>query len=224
LPGVGLSDVAAAELLERLVDGAIFGGFIAAPALLGGVPGWPLALGLGALVVYLPLLAAIPCMSWYLGAAHEATGHGSHRAADQIRSAVRLSGSTRLIRLVSDAVRRRGPALVARAATLSLVAWATEALSYYCLLVAFGWLAPPTLPFAAVGVANFAFAVPGPPAGVGAFHLPISSLLVDGFGAEPSLAAAFAVALHVGVLAPVPLLWALLAARARLQPTPVRVR
>jgi len=224
LPGVGLADVAAAELLERLVDGAIFGGFIAAAALLGGVPGWPLALGLGALVVYLPLLAAIPCMSWYLGAPPEATGPGTDPAACEARSRVRLSGSTRLIRLASDAARRRGPALVARAATLSLVAWATEAMSYYCLLVAFGWLAPPTLPFAAVGVANFAFAVPGAPAGVGAFHLPVSSLLVDGFGAEPGLAAAFAVALHVGVLAPVPLLWALLAARARLQPTPIRGR
>ena len=51
LPGVRLSDVAAAELLERLVDGAIFGTFIAGAAVLSGVAGWPLTLGLGALIV-----------------------------------------------------------------------------------------------------------------------------------------------------------------------------
>ena len=105
--------------------------------------------------------------------------------------------------------------------------WAAEAVSYYCLLVAFGWLAPPILPFAAVGVANFAFAVPGAPAGVGTFHMPVSSLLADHFGAEPSMAAAYAVVLHLAVLAPVPLIWVALAARSRwlavMAPAPIRI-
>src|SRR5687768_1694415 len=213
LPGVKLTDVAAAELLERLVDGLIFGSFISAAALAGGVAGWPLTLGLGAVAVYLPTLLAIPIASWYLGsraASGEATGPAWH--------------PRRVLDHAAGAAHRRGPRLLARAMKLSVLAWAAEAVAYYCLLVAFGWLAPPTLPFAAVGVANFAFAVPGAPAGVGTFHMPVSSLLVDGFGAEPGLAAAFAVVLHLAVLAPVPLVWLLLAARARWQAVPVRVR
>jgi len=67
-------------------------------------------------------------------------------------------------------------------------------------------------------------AVPGAPAGVGTFHMPVSSLLADHFGAEPSLAAAYAVVLHVAVLAPVPLVWVVLAARSRWQVAPVPVR
>src|SRR5215211_6049815 len=51
LPGVKLTDIAAAELLERLVDGLIFGSFISAASLAGGVAGWPLTLGLGAVAV-----------------------------------------------------------------------------------------------------------------------------------------------------------------------------
>ena len=76
--------------------------------------------------------------------------------------------------------------------------------------------------FATVGVANFAFAVPGAPAGVGTFHMPVRSLLVDSFGAEPGMAAAYAVVLHVAVLLPVPIFWLLLEARRRLQATAVR--
>ena len=224
LPGVTLSDVAAAELLERLVDGAIFGAFIAAASLFGGLAGWPLTLGVGALLVYLPLLAAVPFTGRYLGAP---AARIRPRPGDRRPSLPRASLGPyrrRVLGLASEAARRRGPWLLARAARLSLLAWVTEAVSYYCLLVAFGWLAPPTLPFAAVGVANFAFAVPGGPAGIGTFHVPVSSLLVEGFGAEPGLAAAFAVALHVAVLAPVPLLWMLLTAQARWQAAPVRTR
>ena len=213
LPGVKIADVAAAELIERLVDGAIFGAFIAGGAALSGVAGWPLTLGLAAVAVYVPILAAIPLAAWYLGTPTADASAVGHRWDPR-----------RWVGAATSAVHRRGPYVLARAARLSLLAWATEAASYYCLLVAFGWLAPPTLPFAAVGVANFAFSVPGAPGGVGTFHLPVSSLLVDGFGAEPSLAAAFAVVLHVAILAPVPLLWAALAARARWQAAPVRVR
>ena len=211
LPGVKLTDVAAAELLERLVDGLIFGGFISVAALAGGVGGWPLTLGLGAVAVYLPTLIAIPIASWYLGsraAADEPTGPAWH--------------PRRLLDHAVGAAHRRGPRLLVRATQLSVLAWAAEAVSYYCLLVAFGWLAPPTLPFAAVGVANFAFAVPGAPAGVGTFHVPVSSLLVDSFGAEPGLAAAYAVVLHLAVLAPVPIVWVLLAAQRRWQAVTVR--
>lgn len=211
LPGVKLTDVAAAELLERLVDGAIFGSFISAASLAGGVAGWPLTLGLGAVAIYLPTLLAIPVAAWYLGtpsAASVPTGPAWH--------------PRRLLDHAIGAAQRRGPRLLVRAAQLSVLAWAAEAVAYYFLLVAFGWLAPPTLPFAAVGVANFAFAVPGAPAGVGTFHVPVSSLLVDGFGAEPGMAAAYAVVLHLAVLAPVPLVWLLLAARRRWQMAPVR--
>ena len=211
LPGVKLTDVAAAELLERLVDGLIFGSFISVAALAGGVAGWPLTLGLGAVAVYLPTLLAIPIASWYLGsrtAAADPTGPIWH--------------PRRLLDHAVGAGQRRGPRLLVRAAKLSVLAWAAEAVAYYCLLVAFGWIAPPTLPFAAVGVANFAFAVPGAPAGVGPFHMPVSSLLVDSFGAEPGLAAAYAVVLHVAVLAPVPFVWLLLAARQRWQAATVR--
>ena len=218
LPGVKLADVAAAELLERLVDGAIFGVFIVGAAGLSGVAGWPLTLGLGALALYLPTLVAISIAGWYLGAASRVEATGSPLPA---RSSWH---PRRLMSMAAEATHRRGPSLLVHAARLSLLAWAAEAASYYCLLVAFGWLAPPMLPFAAVGVANFAFAVPGAPAGVGTFHMPVNSLLVDSFGAEPGLAAAFAVALHVSVLAPVPLLWLLMSARARWQATPVRAR
>jgi uncharacterized membrane protein YbhN (UPF0104 family) len=211
LPGVKLTDVAAAELLERLVDGLIFGTFITAAALTDGVSGWPLTLGLGAMAIYLPTLLAIPIASWYLGsraASADRTGPAWH--------------PRRVLDHAVGAAHRRGPRLLARAAQLSVLAWAAEAVSYYCLLVAFGWITSPTLPFAAVGVANFAFAVPGAPAGVGTFHVPVSSLLVDSFGAEPGLAAAYVVVLHLAVLAPVPLCWLLLEARRRWQAVQVR--
>ncbi|MDP8924764.1 MAG: flippase-like domain-containing protein [Chloroflexota bacterium] len=217
LPGVKLADIAAAELLERLVDGAIFGLFIAGAALLGGVAGWPLTLGLGALALYVPILVTIPLVGWYLGASVMARAAGERIRWHPLR----------ILGIATAAIERRGYRLIARAARLSLAAWAAEAASYYFLLVAFGWLAPPTLPFAAVGVANFAFAVPGAPAGVGTFHLPVSSLLADHFGAEPGLAAAYAVVLHLAVLAPVPLVWLMLAVRSRwlaaMAPAPVRV-
>ncbi len=211
LPGVNLTDVAAAELLERLVDGLIFGSFISLAALAGGVAGWPLTLGLGAVAIYLPSLLAIPVAAWYLGA--RPTDADSGEPGWHPR---------RLLNQAVGAAHRRGPRLLVRAAQLSVLAWAAEAVSYYCLLVAFGWVASPSLPFAAVGVANFAFAVPGAPAGIGTFHVPVSSLLVDGFGAEPGLAAAYAVVLHLAVLAPVPVVWLLLAARRQWQAVTVR--
>jgi uncharacterized membrane protein YbhN (UPF0104 family) len=212
LPGVKLSDVAAAELLERVVDGAIFGSFISVAAIVAGVEGWPLTLGIGAVALYIPTLLAIPLAGWYLGPG----------ATPGEQSESRWS-ARRLIRVAGGAANRRGPRLLVRAAQLSVLAWITEAVSYYCLLVGFGWLAPPTLPLAAVGVANFAFAVPGAPASVGTFHVPVSSLLVDGFGADPGMAAAFAVVLHIAVLAPVPLVWVLLTARRKWQAVNVRV-
>ena len=43
--------------------------------------------------------------------------------------------------MAGGAANRRGPRLMVRAAQLSVLAWVTEALSYYCLLVGFGWLA-----------------------------------------------------------------------------------
>jgi uncharacterized membrane protein YbhN (UPF0104 family) len=213
LPGVGLADVAAAELLERLVDGAIFGAFLVGASLLHGFDGWPLTVGLGALGIYLPILLVIPAIGWYLGATAE-PGADPRPRFHPIRMA----------KAATRATRRRGPAVLARAARISALAWSVEAASYYCLLVAFGWLAPPTLPFAAVSVANFAFAIPGAPAGVGTFHLPVNALLVDSFGAEPGLAAAYVVALHVAVLAPVPLLWLALIARRRWIAAPLRIR
>jgi uncharacterized membrane protein YbhN (UPF0104 family) len=216
LPGVKLTDVAAAELLERLVDGAIFGSFISVAAIVGGVEGWPLTLGYGAVALYIPTLLAVPLAGWYLGSATSAADENESRWHPR-----------RLLRVAGGAANRRGPRLMVRAAQLSVLAWIAEAASYYCLLVGFGWLAPPALPLAAVGVANFAFAVPGAPAGVGTFHVPVSSLLVDGFGADPGLAAAFAVVLHIAVLAPVPLVWVMLAARRRWQaahqPAPIRI-
>ncbi|MCC7371877.1 MAG: flippase-like domain-containing protein [Chloroflexi bacterium] len=212
LPGVRLTDVAAAELLERLVDGLIFGTFITAAALLDGVDGWPLTLGMGAMAIYLPTLLAIPIASWYLG-----------RPPTDAAQTAPVWSPRRLLDQAAGAAHRRGPRLLARAAQLSVLAWAAEAAAYYCLLVAFGWITTPTIPFAAVGVANFAFAVPGAPAGVGTFHMPVSSLLVDSFGAEPGLAAAYVVVLHLAVLAPVPLVWLLLAARRRWQAVTVRV-
>ena len=212
LPGVKLVDVAAAEVLERLVDGAIFGAFIAGAAVFGGVAGWPLMLGICAVAIYVPLLAAVPFAAWYVSGS---AGQSEQRPYHSVR---------RYLGVALGAAHRRGPQLLARAARLSLLAWAAEVVSYYCLLVAFGWLAPPMLPFAAVGVANFAFAVPGAPASVGTFHLPVSSLLVDSYGADPSMAAAYALALHVGILAPIPLLACFLAARARWDALPIRVR
>jgi uncharacterized membrane protein YbhN (UPF0104 family) len=212
LPGVNLTDVAAAELLERVVDGAIFGSFISVAAIVGGVEGWPLTLGYGAVALYIPTLLAIPLAGWYLGSSPSAQPENESRWAPR-----------RLLRVAGGAANRRGPRLMVRAAQLSVLAWVTEAVSYYCLLVGFGWLAPPALPLAAVGVANFAFAVPGAPASVGTFHVPVSSLLVDSFGADPGMAAAFAVVLHIAVLAPIPMVWVMLAARRRWQAAHVRV-
>jgi uncharacterized membrane protein YbhN (UPF0104 family) len=214
LPGVRLSDVAAAEILERVVDGFIFGTFIAVAAVLAGVGGWPLTLGLGVLALYLPVLTALPVAAWYFGAPGELVQDGLRPRWHP----------RRILHSAKRATQRRSPSLLARAFRISLLAWATEAASYYCLLVAFGWIASPSVPFATVGVANFAFAIPGAPAGVGTFHLPVSSLLVDSFGAEPALAAAFAVALHIAVLVPVPFLWAVMAARDRWEAMPVRIR
>jgi uncharacterized membrane protein YbhN (UPF0104 family) len=212
LPGVKLSDVAAAELLERVVDGAIFGSFISVAAIVGGVEGWPMTLGFGAAALYIPTLFAIPLAGWYLGSSQTTTEESGSGWSPR-----------RLLQIAGGAANRRGPRLLVRAAQLSVLAWITEAVAYYCLLVGFGWLAPPTMPLAVVGVANFAFAVPGAPAGVGTFHVPVSSLLVDGFGADPGMAAAFAVVLHIAILAPVPLVWVLLTARRKWQAANVRI-
>src|SRR3954453_8447712 len=111
LPGVKLTDVAAAELLERVVDGLIFGTFITVAALTEGVSGWPLTLGLGAMAIYLPTLLAIPIASWYLGS--------PAASAQRTRPA-------RLPRPVLDhavgTAHRRGPRMLARAAQLSVLA------------------------------------------------------------------------------------------------------
>src|SRR3954447_22297875 len=122
LPGVKLTDVAAAELLERLVDGLIFGTFISVAALTDGVSGWPLTLGLGAVALYLPTLLSIPIASWYLGS----------RAATADQSGP-ASHPRRLLDHAAGAAHRRGPRLLVRATQLSVLAWAAEAVSYYCL-------------------------------------------------------------------------------------------
>ena len=71
-----------------------------------------------------------------------------------------------------------------------------------------------------MGVTNFAFGLPGAPGGLGTVEFPVRSLM-DHFGAEPGLASAYTLTMHLSILAPLPLLaaalWVTRMVRARSQ-------
>lgn len=203
LPQVSLANVAAAEVLERGVDGVVFGSFITGSAVITGDGSWLLALGLIGLALHLPVFLLLPL-----------TGRLAARWTDGSEAAATRSPLKRMLGQSLMAAQQTGTGGLAHATKLSVLAWIAQAVACYFLLVAFGWLAPPALPFATVGVANFAFGLPGAPAGLGTVQFPVRHLL-DQFGAEPGMASAYAVVMHLAMLAPLPLLWLTMAAASR---------
>ncbi|MFN0073906.1 MAG: lysylphosphatidylglycerol synthase transmembrane domain-containing protein [Chloroflexota bacterium] len=207
LPHVSVAQLAAAELLERCVDGVILGTFITSSAVATGTSNWLLPLGLLALAIHGPVFAALPLAG---------------RMKYDAQAPASGSRLRRLLLQAVEAVRQTDRPQIIRAAKLSVLAWCAQALACYCLLMAFGWLASPALPFATVGVTNFAFGVPGAPAGFGTVEFPMRSLM-DHFGAEPGLASAYTLTMHLSILAPIPLLaaglWIVRIVRARSQVT-----
>lgn len=209
LPQISVAQVAAAELLERLVDGVVLGSFITGSAMATGDSNWLLFFGLLALAVHGPIFAALP-LAGRMKYDDKTSGSGSR--------------IKRLILQAIEAVRQTDRARIVRAIKLSVLAWCAQAVACYLLLMAFGWLASPALSLATVGVTNFAFGVPGAPAGLGTVEFPMRHLM-DHFGAEPGLASAYPIAMHLSILAPLPFLWALMSLyRLRFSPSRISVR
>jgi glycosyltransferase 2 family protein len=194
IPHLSVAQIAAAELIERSVDGVVLGTFITSSAVATGATNWLLLLGLLAIAIHGPIFAALPLAGRFKYDA-QAPASGS-----RVR---------RLLMQAVEAVRQTDRRQIIRAIKLSVMAWGAQAVACYCLLIAFGWLASPALPFATVGVTNFAFGVPGAPGGLGTVEFPVRSLM-DHFGAEPGLASAYTVAMHLSILAPLPVLAAAL--------------
>jgi uncharacterized membrane protein YbhN (UPF0104 family) len=183
IPHLSMAQIAAAELIERCVDGVVL-------AVVTGESTWLLLLGLVAIAIHGPVFAALPL-----------AGRVRYDA-DAPPAGSRLR---RLLLQAVEAIRQTDRASIIRAMNLSVMAWGAQAVACYCLLIAFGWLASPALPVATVGVTNFAFGLPGAPGGFGTVELPVRSLM-DHFGAEPGLASAYTVTMHLSILAPLPLL------------------
>jgi glycosyltransferase 2 family protein len=194
IPQLSVAQIAAAELIERCVDGVVLGAFITGSAVATGTSNWLLLLGLLAIAIHGPIFAALP-LAGRLKYDVDAPPDGS-----RVR---------RLILQAIEAVRQTDRPRIVRAIKLSVLAWGAQAVACYCLLIAFGWLTSPALPVATVGVTNFAFGLPGAPGGFGTVELPMRSLM-DHFGAEPGLASAYTLTMHLSILAPLPLLAAAL--------------
>lgn len=194
LPHLSVAQLAAAEILERCVDGVVLGTFITGSAVATGTSNWILLLGLLAIAIHGPVFAALPLAG---------------RFKYDAQAPVQGSRIRHLFLQAVEAVRQTDRPQIIRAIKLSVLAWCAQALACYCLLMAFGWLASPALPLATVGVTNFAFGVPGAPAGLGTVEFPVRHVM-DHFGAEPGLASAYPVAMHLAILAPIPLLAAAL--------------
>jgi glycosyltransferase 2 family protein len=194
IPHISVAQIAAAELIERCVDGVVLGAFITGSAVATGSSNWLLVLGLLAIAIHGPFFAALPLAG---------------RIRYDVDAPPTRSRIRRLLFQGIEAVRLTDRARIIRAINLSVMAWGAQAVACYCLLIAFGWLTSPALPVATVGVTNFAFGLPGAPGGFGAVELPMRSLM-DHFGAEPGLASAYTVTMHLSILAPLPLLAAAL--------------
>ena len=194
IPHLSVAQIAAAELIERCVDGVVLGTFITGSAVASGTSNWLLILGLLAIAIHGPVFAALPL-----------AGRVTY-SADSLPARSRVR---RMLLQGVEAVRQTDRARIVHAIKLSVMAWGAQAVACYCLLIAFGWLASPALPVATVGVTNFAFGLPGAPGGFGTVELPVRSVM-DHFGAEPGLASAYTVTMHLSILAPIPLLAAAL--------------
>lgn len=194
LPSVSVAQLAAAELLERCVDGVVLGAFVTGSALAIGDRNWLLLVGLLALGIHGPVFAALPLAGRLRQPAHD------HASGSWIRS---------LLLQAVEAVRQTDRSRILCALGLSALAWCAQALACYFVAIAFGWLPSPALPLATVGVTNFAFGLPGAPAGLGTVEFPMRHLM-DRFDAEPGLASAYPMVMHLAVLAPLPVLWLLM--------------
>jgi uncharacterized protein (TIRG00374 family) len=194
IPRLSVAQIAAAELIERCVDGVVLGVFITGSAVATGTSNWLLLLGLVAIAIHGPVFAVLPLAGRF------------KYDADSLPARSRIR---RVLLQAVEAVRQTDRARIIRAIKLSVLAWGAQAAACYCLLIAFGWLTTPALPVATVGVTNFAFGLPGAPGGFGTVELPVRSLM-DHFGAEPGLASAYTLTMHLSILAPIPLLAAAL--------------
>ncbi|HEX2172804.1 MAG TPA: lysylphosphatidylglycerol synthase transmembrane domain-containing protein [Dehalococcoidia bacterium] len=99
----------------------------------------------------------------------------------------------------------RGAHQVLGVAVLSLAAWLAEATMYWIMLIAFQQSFPFSVAMLTTAVANLGLAVPSSPGGIGPFEFAAAETLKL-FGATGEVATAYAVALHLVLLAPVNLL------------------
>ena len=184
--------------LERISDGLTLVGFMACIALFVPLSGWMgqvlslmALLFLGALALLALVLSSRERLQW-LTALHLPAS--SARLYAQVRSVVGgfLDGMAAL----------RRPQRLAAVAFYAVLVWISEAGVFYLVGWAMGLTIPLFLYVLAMAVANLATAVPSSQAGIGPFEY-FCALTLILFGMDTSLAAAYALLVHVVLILPI---------------------
>lgn len=110
------------------------------------------------------------------------------------------------------AVLRQGRVLLLTC-VMSVVAWLTEAMLYWLILIGFGVHLSPLAPVVGMAAANLGTMMPSLPGFVGTFHLPLQAVLIDLFGVEKNLATSYTIVVHASLILPVVLIGLVLLSR-----------
>ena len=188
-------------VVERVLDGLVLSAFLAAAVLLAGA---------GPLLRAMALLAAagFVAATLLLVLLVIAPGSGAARAAGALRLAPaplrpRLQAS--LSGFLDGLTTLRGGGAWARVTALTAASWICEGASYWLVGVALGLPLQPPLYAGVLGAANLALVAPSTAGGIGPFEF-FAREAVVAHGVSPAAGAAYAIAVHAFVLAPVVLL------------------
>ena len=128
IPHISVAQLAAAELIERCVDGVVLGTFITSSAVATGAHNWLLLLGLLAIAIHGPVFAALPLAG---------------RVKYDVTTPVSGSYIRRLLSQAIEAVRETDRPRIIRAIKLSVMAWGLRRwLATVCLSPLAGLLHP----------------------------------------------------------------------------------